>query len=188
MRQSTQCTVERMKTDNAQDVGKHAFEVAGLGFAPFRFVGASENVITYPDGTQQAGGTCDYCGTGIRTECHCVSRDGQRFKVGCNCISKVGDVGLLKAYKQSPEYRAHQRTLAAKRAAVVTAALQKLIDENATALAARPHPYGYNDRKTGAALTALDYWRWQFDHCGASGRASCLKTLQRILTPAEAVA
>lgn len=175
-----------MKTDTVANVGKHAFEVAGLGAAPFRFVGMSENYITYPDGTTQAGGCCDYCFTGIRYECHCVSSDGKRFKVGCDCIAKVGDEGLLKAYKNSPELRAHKRALAAAKDARVKLEISSLLAQHSEAFAAQPHSRGFVDRSTGKPMTRLDEINWCFDHCGASGRARNLKWLKRLVSELEA--
>lgn len=172
-----------MKTENPLEVGMHAFERAGLGKAPFRFIGASDNVIVYPDGSQKAGGSCDYCGTGIRTECQVKSADGRIFKVGCNCIEKVGDAGLLKAYKTSPEYRAHQNKLKRERDAIVLSELKTTIVVCHKQLAAMPHPMGFTDRKTGIALTALDWANWMLENCGASGRKSVLKRLNAMLKP-----
>jgi len=167
-----------MKTNSTENVGKHAFEVAGLGKAPFRFVGASENVITYPDGTQKAGGTCDYCGTGIRTECFIMSADGKQSKVGCNCIEKVGETGILKAYKSSPEYRAKQREIRDKKATAVFQELTALIKANADTFRAQPHPLGFVDRKTGVPLTYLDSVNWRMDASGNAGRAKLLTALK----------
>lgn len=182
---------EPMKTENTADVGKHAFEIAGLGLAPFRFVGASENVITYPDGTQKAGGSCDYCGTGIRLECRIISADGKSAVVGCNCISKVGDSGLLKAYKTSPAFRAHQRALARERARVIMATFAATMADNAAALKAAPHPYGFTDRATGLPLTLADYYTYRNGGCGAAGRARLLKELKadlaKLTQPAAAI-
>lgn len=169
-----------MKTDNAEHVGKHAFELAGLGQAPFRFVSASDNVITYPDGSQKAGGSCDYCGTGIRTECWVKSSDGKQFKVGCNCIEKVGDKGLLKAYRSSRQFRQHQAELRVARDKIVTRELVAAIADKTALMATKPHPYGFTDRQTGQPLTLLDYAHWMFDHCGASGRKSLLTYLRKI--------
>lgn len=168
-----------MKTEIASEVGKHAFEVAGLGLAPFRFVGASENVITHPDGTQQAGGCCAYCYTGIRLECRVVSADNKSFVVGCNCIAKVGDTGLLKAYKTSPDFRRHQAKLRAVKAKAVFDALTALIASKKEEFSAKPHPYGFVDRVTGTPMTYLDYINYQFDRCGAAGRAAMLKAMQK---------
>lgn len=169
-----------MKTEIASEVGRHAFEVAGLGLAPFRFVGITENAITHPDGTQQAGGCCDYCSTGIRFECVCVSKDGKRFKVGSNCISKVGDAGLLKAFKSSPEFREHQRKLRAVKANAVTAELKAICSEHEAEFRSQAHPYGFRDGQTGVALTYWDYLEFSlWRSCGDSGRASWLKTLRK---------
>ena len=159
-----------MKTEIAEQVGKHAFEVAGLGRAPFRFVGASENVITYPDGTQKAGGTCDYCGTGIRIECRVQSADSKSFVVGCNCIAKVGDTGLMQAYKSSPEFRAKQREIRNAKSKGIASELERLINQQAEKLSQKPHPQGFTDRVTGKPLTALDEAQWMFAHCGDAGR------------------
>lgn len=157
-----------MKTENATLVGKHAFEVAGLGLAPFVFIGVSENVITYPDGSQQAGGTCDFCGNGIKTECHVRSADGKQFKVGCNCIEKVGDKGVLEAYKNSPEYRRHQRELRQKReVAREDAAKVELEDlEVRYEFSKYPHPHGFRNRETGELMTAEDAISWTLSNRG----------------------
>jgi hypothetical protein len=66
----------------------HPFELAGLGLAPFRFAGYRENVHKCGDHVK-AGGSCDYCGTGIRYECFIQSHDGKIFKVGTDCVLKL---------------------------------------------------------------------------------------------------
>jgi hypothetical protein len=68
----------------------HPFEKSGLGQAPFRCVGVTENVFMLPDGGSKAGGCCDYCFTGIRYEFHIESADEKNFKVGCDCVRKAG--------------------------------------------------------------------------------------------------
>ena len=67
----------------------HPFQKSGLGIAPFRCVGVSENVYSTGGGHSQPGGTCDYCGTGIRWEFHIESSDGKEFDVGCDCVAKT---------------------------------------------------------------------------------------------------
>jgi hypothetical protein len=169
------------KTDNAALVGVHKFEAAGLGKAPFRFVGLSENVIKHPDGSSQSGGTCDYCSNGIRHECWVLSADGKRFKVGSNCIEKVDDAGLYQAYKTSPALRAANRAKAQAKYAADRAELAALIEAHKDALAAMPHPYGFHDRKTGVPLTYLDRINHALPCCGAAGTKSWLKTLKKKL-------
>jgi hypothetical protein len=169
------------KTDNAKLVGVHKFEAAGLGKAPFRFAGTSENVVvvgTGEDAYTKAGGSCDYCGSCIRTEFWLLSADGRRFKVGCDCIEKAGERGVLQAYKSSPEYRAKQREKARAKDNAVLAELLPLMEILKPTLVAAPHPYGFTDRQTGVPLTAWDSLQWSFNACGASGRAKLLKGLK----------
>ena len=66
----------------------HPFQKSGLGTAPFRCIGVQENVYV-SGGHSQAGGSCDYCGTGIRWEFLIASNDGRQFKVGCDCVEKT---------------------------------------------------------------------------------------------------
>lgn len=167
-----------MKTDNTSLVRVHKFQAAGLGLAPFKFVGMSINLFNNGDGTTKPGGSCDYCGSSIVNEFHVRSSDGREFKVGCDCINKVGDEGLIKAYKTSPEFRKIQAVKRAVKATAVTAELRALIDANSALLASKPHSSGYTDRQTGQPLTALDQYNWYFNNCGASGRASTLKGLK----------
>lgn len=169
-----------IKTDNAAEVGQHVFERAGLGLAPFKFVGMSENAVKCGvNGETKAGGSCDYCGTGIRFEFWLKSADAKTFKVGCDCINKSGDAGLMRAYKTSHEYRKHQRNLRAAKAQREALELAALVESLTPALSAKPHPYGYTDRQTGAPLTMLDYVKYSIGCCGASGRAGWLRRLKR---------
>jgi hypothetical protein len=168
-----------MRTDNPANVGKHAFEVAGLGKAPFRCTAMTENVINYGDGSSKAGGTCDYCSNGIRYEFHVVGADGRSFKVGCDCIAKVDDAGLLKAYKSLPEFRASQREKRWAKAARQRAEFKALVEEKAAMLQALPHSYGFVDRATGTPLTKLDEARWTLANAGAAGVAGFLGWLKR---------
>jgi len=171
-----------MKTDSPQEVGLHVFERRGLGKAPFRvydFV-----TITYqacPGAPVQPGGTCDYCGTGIMYACLIQSSDGKRFKVGCDCVRKTGDEGLIKAYKKSPEYRAHQRQLKHVRDQVkfneVTALLA--IPGVRAALQSQPHPNLYY---AGQGKTLLDYYTFMSNN-GPTNTAWVLKKLNLLNTP-----
>ena len=149
-----------MKTDNPEEVGIHVFQRAGLGLAPFRVSGFTK--ITYqacPGAPVQPGGSCDYCGTGIMYACLIQSSDGKQFKVGCDCVAKTGDSGLIKAYKKSPEYRAHQRELRHARDLVKRQELDDLmaVPEVRDTLKSQPHPTAYY---AGQGLTLLDYYKY----------------------------
>ena len=58
----------------------HPFERAGLGKPPYRFTGTEEKVYqACHDAPQQPGGTCNYCGTGIRFCFWVESADKKKF-------------------------------------------------------------------------------------------------------------
>lgn len=95
----------------------HKFTEAGLGQAPFRFTGISENLFKMADGSCKPGGSCDFCFTGIRYEHHIVSADGQKSKVGSECIQRVADAKLVQASKLAKKKLERERKLQKQREA-----------------------------------------------------------------------
>lgn len=173
-----------VRTDNPEEVGLHVFEKAGLGKAPFRCVGVTEKVgpITMPDGTQigspgQPMGCCDYCGTGIK-DCYVIqSSDKKQFVVGCDCVARTGDAGLIKSYKNLPEVRAFNK---AKRDALNDRKrneLATIMAERAEDLKAILLPPNYK----GVIESQYDYLVRVIPMCGAAGRASYLKLIKKLL-------
>jgi hypothetical protein len=89
-------------TQTTANTNLHPFERAGLGKAPFRFVGIESQDLAYGqvclnreefDRTgillsTKPGGTCAYCGASILVMFNVESSDGQRFHVGCDCVEK----------------------------------------------------------------------------------------------------
>lgn len=69
----------------------HLFEKAGLGEAPYDYLGCED--------TGKSSTSCQFCHTGIRYKFHLQSKDGKRFFVGSDCIYKSGDHGLTKIAK-----------------------------------------------------------------------------------------
>jgi hypothetical protein len=170
-----------VKTDNPAEVGQHVFERAGLGLAPFRFVGFSTMIFrACPDAPPQPGTSCDYCGTGIMYVCRIKSADGKLFKVGCDCVNKTGEAGLIKAYKQSAEYRQHQRELRHAKDKIKSIELDGILarPEVKTSLSSKPHP---NEYFAGKGKTYWDYIQYSLQCSGAAGRASWLKWLRERL-------
>ncbi len=170
-----------VKSDNPAEVGVHVFERAGLGLAPFRFFRFSTMKFqACPGAPIQPGTCCDYCGTGIMNVCHIRAADGKEFKVGCDCVAKTGDAGLIKAYKTSPEYRKHQRELAHAKDVVKTDELKEILARPRVqaSLQAQKHP---NDYFAGKGKTYLDYINYSLGGSGAAGRASWLKWLRERL-------
>lgn len=157
----------------------HPFEAAGLGKAPFHFLFVRENVIVHPGLMHhvQPGGTCDYCSTGIRYEFHCQGADGQRFKVGCDCVSKLNWEANREfiAQVESARLRVQREQRQAKAKAKREAAQQRLqgLEQDARAalkddavaarLVHRPHPV-----IEGKSL--LDYVEWCLTYAGKAGR------------------
>lgn len=153
----------------------HLFERAGLGKAPFQCVGYERKVYVACQGAPaQPGGTCDFCGAGIMDAFVIRSADAKRFVVGCDCVNKTGDSGLIKGYKSTPEYRKLQRERRQAKACAVHKELSELVNEKREALRALPSPNEYNSSLYGWA-------QWMLDHCGDSGRSQVLRSLKAIL-------
>lgn len=79
----------------------HPFEKAGHGKAPFKCVGMTESwhgggATGIP---KKPGSCCDYCMTGIAYVFWIVSADGNRFKVGSDCVAKTPDRDLKREIK-----------------------------------------------------------------------------------------
>jgi len=93
----------------------HPFEVAGLGIAPFDFLGVEEMAVRSGDGTNRAAGSCQYCSTGIRYAFWIKSSDGRQFYVGIDCLRKLGrsDNRLLSAAEKAQAQ--HEQILRAAR-------------------------------------------------------------------------
>lgn len=62
----------------------HLFTQMGLGEAPFK-------IVNY---TEKSTG-CAYCGRSIKRVSVVMSADGIKSNIGCECIKKAGDSGLI---------------------------------------------------------------------------------------------
>ena len=146
----------------------HRFELAGLGKGPFSFTGnVTEKTYCACQGAPvQPGSSCDYCGTGIKFEFWVRSADGNEFKVGCDCIHKTGDRGLIQQISaaerklRDAKNAAAKVRKAAKLAARIEAAQAKLPAVRGT-LASKPHPSTYF---ADQGKTLLDYVNWCFEN------------------------
>lgn len=159
------------------------FEKAGLGKAPFTYLGIEEKVgpirtTTASGCTLEIGspgqpmGCCKYCGQGI-AECHVVrSSDGKVFDVGCDCIRKVAAKG--SKIRTDAERASNDRKNAARRerenarrakadaeARERLTALLAQLERVRPALAAEPHP-------VIPGKTLADY----VDYCVSAGIAT----------------
>lgn len=87
----------------------HVFEEAGLGRAPFKYLGCID----------ERHQSCDYCGHEIRYNYMLESSDGRYCKVGSECILKAGDAGLIEkvTLERRRREREKRRIKAAEKAA-----------------------------------------------------------------------
>lgn len=165
----------------------HVFERAGLGMPPYKYLGMEKRSFqAAPDAPIQPGTCCDYCHTGIHFVFHLRSSDGNKFKVGSDCILKSGDAGLKRVIsadmKKLNDERRDARVgreegrIAAARSALRGEALRG-------ALGAKPHPFRSLAEK---GRTLLDYVEWSFANAGHRGRLGAAKTVERYLEQIEA--
>lgn len=174
----------QLKTDSPADVGRHAFERAGLGLAPFKCIGEIEKTYqACPGAPIQVGGSCDYCGTGIRYQYIIKDRTGHTFKVGSECVRKTGDAGLIKQFKNLPEVRKRARDKRAAKDETNKAEWAALMaDEDTKAKLAARMVASWEPGKLRPWLEyATNSWRCS----GASGRDKLVKVAKRILANPE---
>lgn len=151
----------------------HRFEAAGLGKAPFRYIGMYEETFqACPGAPVQPGSSCDYCGQGIRYCFSIRSADGKVSKVGSECINKHGDAGLKRAHKTDPAVRQHQRDLRHAREQRKLTELRQQFDAVRPILATRPHS---NAWARDQGKTRLDEFEYILSMCGTSGQLKWLK-------------
>jgi hypothetical protein len=175
--------MSELKSDNPVAIGHHCFERAGLGLAPFRVTGFyTSKYCAAPGAPILPGTSCDYCGTGIMYVCEITDRNGTHFKVGCDCVGRTGDAGLIKAYKTHPEFRAHQKALREAKDEATRVELERLLGDDAVRarLAASTFTSHYSNgtARHDNHLAAAERSRpW----CGAKGRADWLRTFRKLL-------
>lgn len=162
----------------------HPFERAGLGAAPFQFLGVSEKIyVACPGAPEQPAGTCDYCGNGIRYVFHVRSADGRESGVGCDCIRKVDRACLVKEAEKAMagiERAKRQAKTAARNAktrARIDAALAVYDASPAmqSAFAARPHPFAAMAKE---GRTLADWVEWMRRMAGMSGLLKVAKMIE----------
>lgn len=154
----------------------HVFETAGLGQAPFQFIGCEERrgpeLITMPDGVVmecgapgQPMGTCDYCGQGIAICCNIQSADGKRFMVGTDCVRKTGDSGLKRVVASVINERRKEARHAREDTRIKDASAR--LPRIADAIKSQPHP---NEWRADKGETLFDWCIWMMEHAGRTGK------------------
>ena len=158
----------------------HVFEAAGLGKAPFQYLGYYEDRggrqmqtatgLTVTVGAPgQPMGTCDYCGASIAICCRIQSSDGKTFVVGSDCVMKTDDHGLKSKVNEikSELNRARQDAAIADNLAWVEA--------NREILSTIPH----------GKYSMLDSIEWFYKNAGRSGKIRIVKIARAAIAKAE---
>lgn len=161
----------------------HVFEKAGLGKAPFRFVGYSREVYQAvpgdPNCPLQPGASCDYCSEGLFNVYHIESADGKRFKVGCECVKKTGDKGIvdpiMREARRQETMRRHER----EDAKIAAAKELYEVPANRELCRKHPHPDRYLAARNG--WTTVEFADWMFENAGRSGKLRAARRVERIV-------
>ena len=164
----------------------HVFERAGLGKAPFRFIGVTEErgpkVISTANGVTttvgapgQPMGSCAYCGTGIAECCHIRSADGKEFMVGNVCVGKTHDRGLISETKRAID-KARKEARHKREAARIAAAREALEDEAVREVLAKTG----NPNPNSPSADALSWAEWMMAHAGNAGRMKVARLVEKI--------
>ncbi len=152
----------------------HKFELAGLGKSPFRVVGHHVSKFqTCADAPVQPGSSCDYCGAAIMYVFSIRSSDGKTFKVGCDCVEKTDDSGIINPVKREMARIKREAVHASQDAAIADAAayLELVRDQ----LADMPFPTEYRPTNTRA-----DWVDWMMKNAGRSGKMQVVKFLKGV--------
>lgn len=172
----------------------HPFERAGLGKAPFRYVGMvaqdmchGERILNREEFqatgvalTTKPGGTCAYCGTYIVNMYNIRSADGRVFHVGSDCVEKTADRKLVEAVKL--EKRRTARENRKTKAAAVDAELRTLMtDEKVRAKLATVLQPNAKPWQSVPEHSLLNWTGFMFQISGATGRAKVLKAVKAAL-------
>jgi hypothetical protein len=153
----------------------HRFEERGLGIAPFRFVRFYESkYCACPGAPVQPGTSCDYCGTGIMGVYVIKDCNGKEFKVGCECVKKTDDAGLIDTVKRAQAKHRQELKYEARKVLVTT--LRDLVAQNAIQkrLTMQPHPNSYFAEQ---GKTRLDYVEYMILNGGDDIRKALIKEL-----------
>lgn len=154
-----------VKPGTVCDAAIHQFERAGLGKAPYKYLGCEvRKYQACSDAPMQPGASCDYCGQGIMEVHLLLSSDGRRFKVGCDCIRKAGDAGLKAIVNREVSRMNAEKRHALAMAKAAEARVWVEDQTIAVLLAAEPHP-------SIPGKTFLDYCLWLLSNAGDKGRA-----------------
>lgn len=167
-----------MSTTTMPTAKVHPWESCGLGRAPFKFLGMTENVYAPTPDVHMPGGTCAYCGQGIRYECLIASDDGKRFTVGCDCVRKVHSAGVAVLTDMERAERDLKRTIDNARKTARIKAAQEALAADPTLLVGAPSPWPW----FYSCADAREAVERMFKIAGLSGSIKAARVVEQALT------
>lgn len=161
--------------------GTHPFERAGLGRAPFRFIGMTREVYqACADAPMQPGAACEYCGQGIMYVCMIEDATGRKFKVGSDCVEKTYGHGSSIQNKAEQDRKRLEAEAKARRLAERVERAKAILIEHPRLLTDEPHPYAASNQ---SHWTLRDRVEWLFANAGARGRTQACQIVERAFGP-----
>jgi hypothetical protein len=169
---------------------QHPFEKAGLGKAPFRYVGIDAQDLMYGQAilnraeyektgiavTTKPGGSCAYCGNYIVNMYNVLSSDGRKFHVGSECVNKTNDAKLIDGARKDKNAMLTKRRQT--KAKTSKADAQSWYDSPAIVawLVSQAHPSAFY---AGQGKTLRDYYDFILRACGDAKYAQKVAELRR---------
>jgi hypothetical protein len=166
------------------DGKQHAFEISGLGTAPFRFVDVFEKRGPIPtaDGKAMVGypgqpmGVCAHCHTGIAECCVIADVTGKTFIVGNVCVYKTGDKGIVDPVKRALNKKLCEKRHKKEAERIDNAKALFTNEALQTNLSNKPHPY---KELADKGLKLIDYVKWMFANAGNKGKIEACKVVEQ---------
>lgn len=167
-------------TDDTSLHGKHCYTTSGLMVGRCTPPFATDGADWLQFGKR---GVCDHCGAVLNNLCHIVDAEGRKFTVGTGCISYVGDDGIWRAFKSSPQYRDYQKHLREERDRKVVAEWNALMRDEEACKVLAAYTVERWDSRSGKDISEswLTNANYAWGSCGMAGHARYLKAARDIL-------
>lgn len=172
----------------------HTFEKAGLGIAPFKFVGMGQQDVSYGEAVNfrdaktgleirsKRGGTCAFCGSAIVHLYEVEDSNGKRFHVGSECVKKTADKSLMAALDKA--IKAAQKAKRAAKSAETKAARKSAEVADDAMLAAKREDASFWTACEAIAHpsipgnTLAGYFRWLLANAGRIGERRMIREIK----------
>lgn len=169
----------------------HPFERAGLGKAPFKYLGVFQDVgpkTVIVNGLEmqvgapgQPMGTCNYCGQGIK-DCYRVrGASGDEFIVGCDCVRKLSRSDNERRDPVIAAIDRDRRKLVTERRHVrEDARIAEGVAWFEEHLRAKAEKMAHGQKwRAEQGETLADEWDWWMNHAGRAGKLKFIRWMRQ---------